>query len=91
MITYRLNPSFDSSIHESRLLKDVHYFVSDDTSPDTLYLQHAFMLQWEFLIGQGYYPTHHIVWLFGCQVGPGTLWPGTLAKQPWRRYQMAAK
>jgi hypothetical protein len=66
MITYRVNPAFDSSIHESRLLKDVHYFVSDDTSHDTMYVQHAFMLQWGFLRAQGCFPTHHIVWSDGC-------------------------
>jgi hypothetical protein len=65
MITYRVNPSFDSSIHESRLVKDVHYFVSDDTSYNTLYVQHAFMLQWDFLTAQGCFPAHHIIWSDG--------------------------
>ena len=44
LISYRVNPSFDATIHDSRLIKDVHYFVSNDTSHDTLYVQHAFML-----------------------------------------------
>jgi hypothetical protein len=38
MITYRVNPEFDSHFHESRLLKDVYYYVSDDTRHDTLYV-----------------------------------------------------
>jgi hypothetical protein len=66
LISYRVNPLFDPSIHESRLLKDVHYFVSNDTSHDTLYVQHSFMLLWEFLKGQGCFPSHHIVWSDGC-------------------------
>jgi hypothetical protein len=66
MITYPVNPEFDSSIHESQLLKDVHYFVFDDTSHDTLYVQHAFLLHWDFLKAQGCFPTHHIVWSDGC-------------------------
>jgi hypothetical protein len=41
LISYRVNLLFDPTIHESRLLKDVHYFVSDDTSHDTLYVQHS--------------------------------------------------
>jgi hypothetical protein len=61
-----VNPAFDSSIHESRLLKDVHYFVSNDTSHDALYVQHAFMLHWDFLTVQGCFPAHHTVWSDGC-------------------------
>jgi hypothetical protein len=66
MITYRVNPAFDSSVHESRLLKNVHYYVSDDGTHDTLYVQHAFKLHWEFLKEQGSFPAHHIVWSDGC-------------------------
>jgi hypothetical protein len=61
LITYRINPLFDPTIHESRFLKEVHYFVYDDTSHDTLYVQHALMLHWDFLMGQGCFPLHHIV------------------------------
>jgi hypothetical protein len=66
MITYRINPAFDSSVHESRLLKNVHYYVSNDGTHDTLYVQHAFKLHWEFLKEQGSFPAHHIVWSDGC-------------------------
>ena len=61
MITYRVNPFFDSSCYESKLIKDVHYFVCDDTTHGTLYVQHCFMLQWEFLKSEGCIPTHHVV------------------------------
>jgi hypothetical protein len=30
-------------------LKEVHYYVSNDTHHDSLFVQHAFMLHWEFL------------------------------------------
>jgi hypothetical protein len=56
LITYRVNPI----IHESRFLKDVNYFVYVDTNHDTLYVQHALMLHWDFLTGQGCFPSHHI-------------------------------
>jgi hypothetical protein len=66
MITYWVDAKFDSSIHESRLLKDVHYYVYNDTSHDTLYVQYAFLLHWDFLKAQGCFPTHHIVWSDRC-------------------------
>jgi hypothetical protein len=51
---------------DSSLIKEVHYFVLDDTSHDTLFVQHDFMLHWSHLQSQGCIPNNHIVWNDGC-------------------------
>jgi hypothetical protein len=51
---------------ESSILKEVHYSILEDTSHDTLYVQHAFMLHWRHLQNEGCIPKNHIVWIGGC-------------------------
>jgi hypothetical protein len=46
MVTYHRNPRYDPCIHESKLLKDIHYFISDEKLHDTAYMQH-----WNYLKG----------------------------------------
>jgi hypothetical protein len=48
-ITYKQNPKFDPTVLESKLLKEVHYYVSNDSSHDILFVQHAFLFHWNFL------------------------------------------
>jgi hypothetical protein len=48
-ITYHRNPRHDARDSDSPFLKEIHYYVSNDTSHDSLFVQHAFMLHWEFL------------------------------------------
>jgi len=44
-ITYCWNLGYDVIDQNSDLfLKDIHYYVSNDTSHDSLFVQHAFML-----------------------------------------------
>ncbi len=35
------------------MIKEVHYYVSNDPMHDTLLVQHVFMLHWCHLTGQG--------------------------------------
>jgi hypothetical protein len=65
MITYWKNPAYDPCVHDSELLKDVHYFISDDPTHNTSFVHHAFLLHWNFMKGQGRFPTHHVVWSDG--------------------------
>lgn len=65
-ITFRLNPDWTFSNGEPCVLKEVHYYISDDKQHDSLYVQHAFMLHWEYLKLEGIHPTNHIVWSDGC-------------------------
>jgi hypothetical protein len=75
-ITYRLNPDFSLDNHEPMLLKETHYYVSDDKTHDLLYVQHCFMLHWDLVQSQGFIPKNHIVWSNGCsgQFKSGRAW-----------------
>jgi hypothetical protein len=57
MVTYRRNPSYDPCIHDSKLLKDIHHFISDEKIHDIAYVQHSFMLHWNFLKREGCFPS----------------------------------
>ncbi len=54
-ITYQLDPSYIGSGPKD-LLKDVHYYVFNDISHDQLFVQHCFMLHWNFLEVKGCHP-----------------------------------
>jgi hypothetical protein len=45
---YHHNPTLDPTHLESNILKEVHYYILDEKKHDTLYVQHAFKLNWEF-------------------------------------------
>jgi hypothetical protein len=67
LISYQ--PSFiphDLTNPSSGLIKEVHYIVSDDTSHDTLFVQHVFMFHLNHLQSQGCTLSNHIVWSDGC-------------------------
>ena len=61
MITYHKNLAYDPCLHDFDLLKDVHYFISDDPTHDIGFVQHSFLLHWNFMKGQGRFPIHHVV------------------------------
>jgi hypothetical protein len=52
-ITYHHNPHYDLVTKNSKTLKEVHYYVFDENDHDTLFVQHAFKLHWEFLKSKG--------------------------------------
>lgn len=60
-VTYRLDPSYIGN-GPREILKVVHYYISYDSSPNTLFVQHCFMLHWRLLQQQGCYPMDHLVW-----------------------------
>ena len=65
-IAYRLNPNWSNENNEPLLLKEVHYYVSDDKVHDSLYVQHCFLMHWNFMKDLGFTPKNHIVWSDGC-------------------------
>ncbi len=60
--TYHHNPRHDAKNFDYPLLKEIHYYVSNDTSHDSLFVQHAFMLHWECLQMQGCFSSQHVLW-----------------------------
>lgn len=65
-ITYRLNPYLDETNLESKILKDIHYYICDEKDHDTIYVQHASRLQWQFMQERRFFTEHHVVWSNGC-------------------------
>jgi hypothetical protein len=61
-ITYHRNPKYDPANPNSQVLKKVHYYVFDDNSHDTFFVQHPFRLHWKFLKTRGCFPSLHVVW-----------------------------
>jgi hypothetical protein len=64
-ITYRPNPNYDPIDPNSQVLKEVHYYVSDDNNHDTFFIQHAFRLHWKFLKTKGFFLSLQVVWSDG--------------------------
>jgi hypothetical protein len=54
-------------IDEPLLLKDVHYYMSDDSKHDTFYIQQCLMHHWNFLkLTSTKCPSNHIIWSDNC-------------------------
>jgi hypothetical protein len=75
-ITYHQNLTFDPTHPESKILKEVHYYICDEKEHDTLYVQYVFRLKWDFVRERGCLPKCHIVWSDGCngQFKSARLW-----------------
>lgn len=67
-ITYRKNLYFDNTTFDQNptILKEVHYYISDDKTHDSLFVQHALTFHQEYLKGKGCYLEEHIIWNDGC-------------------------
>jgi len=65
-ITYWLNPTYDPIKPRTKILKEVHYYVSYEKEHDTLFVQNVFQLNWGFLQERGCFPKKHVVWSNGC-------------------------
>ena len=44
MITYRKNPVYDPCLQNLKPSKNTHYYISNDGTHDTLYVQQTFLL-----------------------------------------------
>lgn len=65
-ITFRLNPMHMIDPSEPRILKEAHFWVSDDREHDTLFVQHCFQMHWGWLPDRGVAPKEHWVFSDGC-------------------------
>lgn len=45
--------------------KTLHFFISDDRKHDTLFVQHCFMLHWQWMKNKGLDANQHWVWSDG--------------------------
>lgn len=65
-ITYHHNPNYVANPDSKKIIKEYHYYVSNDKYHDILFVQHYFELQWGYLQALGVYPIKHWVWSDGC-------------------------
>jgi hypothetical protein len=62
-ITYRVQVNRESG--ENRMIKEGHFYISDDKSHDTLFVQHYLIEHWKWLADRGFKPREHIVFSDG--------------------------
>jgi hypothetical protein len=66
-ITYIVNVEYDAIDPQSfRVLKEVHYYINDGKTYDSLFVQHAFTLHWDYMKSKRCFPKQHLVWSDGC-------------------------
>ncbi len=65
-IMYRWNKDFDLVELGCIILKEIHYYIFYEKEHDTLFVQHAFRLQWLIMKERGCFLQHHVVWFDGC-------------------------
>jgi len=69
-ITYRhaqlLMDGIESTETERHVVKECHFYVSDDKIHDTLFVQHCFKLHYDWLASRGIKFSEHVVWSDGC-------------------------
>ncbi len=66
-ITYRVNVEYDVTDPQSfRVLKEVHYYINDDKTHDSLFAKHAFTIHWGYMKSKGCFSKQHLVWSDGC-------------------------
>jgi hypothetical protein len=65
-ITYRVNSAQAIASGEDKIVKEAHFWISDDKDHDTLYVQHCFSKHWAWLVERGIRPIQHIVFSDGC-------------------------
>jgi hypothetical protein len=66
-ITYIINPKYDvANPQSSQVLKEVHYYISDNKTHDSLFVQHTLILHWGYMKTKDYFPKQHVVWNNGC-------------------------
>jgi hypothetical protein len=63
-ITYRV--VIDEDTTEPTVLKESHFYVSDDRRHDSFFVQHCLLVHWRWLQEKGFTPVEHIVWSDGC-------------------------
>ncbi len=65
-ITYRMNVEYDATdLQSSQVLKEVHYYISDNKTHDSFFVQHTFTLHWGYMKNTGCFPKQHLVWSDG--------------------------
>jgi hypothetical protein len=65
-ITFCVDQITGQGNDDKKIIKETHFYVSDDKEHDTMFMQHCFMMHWDWMSGCRIKPTHHWVWSDGC-------------------------
>lgn len=65
-VVYRVEMVGDGDNEMPQLIRETHYWISDDKTHDTLFVQHCLLRHWRWLESRGCRPESHIVFSDGC-------------------------
>ena len=65
-VTFYVARTSDDKNEEPHLVRKTHYYISDDRSHDTLFVQHCLMLHWRWFMSIKFTLTTHYVFSDGC-------------------------
>ena len=65
-ISWIRNPNANPANPSSMTLMKYNFYISDDKSHDSYYVQHCLNLHWKSLHDSGFYPKQHWIWSDGC-------------------------
>jgi hypothetical protein len=65
-ITYQVNPDYTKDGNEPRIIKESHFWVSNNKEHDTMFVQKCFKMHWKWLADGGVQPRQHWVFSDGC-------------------------
>jgi hypothetical protein len=65
-VTYHPDIMEDDAEDGAQMIRETHYYISDDKSHDTLFVQHCFMQYWRWMQSRGFLPSTHYVFSDGC-------------------------
>jgi hypothetical protein len=52
--------------NEPKVIKESHFYVSDDKKHDIVFVQHCLLMHWRWIVDHGIRPQEHWVFLDGC-------------------------
>jgi hypothetical protein len=65
-IIFQVDQSNGKGNNDKKIIKETHLYVSDDKDHDILFMQHCFLMHWDWLSSCGIKPTHLWVCNDGC-------------------------
>jgi hypothetical protein len=77
-ITFWVDQINGEGNNDKKIIKETQLYVSNDKDHDTLFMQHCFLMYWDWLSSCGIKLAHHWVWSDGC-VGQFKGWQNFVA------------
>jgi hypothetical protein len=65
-ITWMRDPSVDPNDEDNYTVMKYHFYISDDPTHDSAFVQHCLQLHWQYVVDSGVKPKQHWIWSDGC-------------------------